>query len=313
MDRTVAAITRLLSTLAGAMILILAAAVPAQGPGSLGPEAVNSRGADPGLIWTDPIIRSLTPDRGPLDGGTTVAIAGTNLAAVTEVIFGTAGAGAITAISDRLIEVTAPTLTVNPEVRTSIERISLRHQHGELSSDFTYTYTGQRPAVVRMEPSRGSLAGGTLVTFTGNGLAQVTDVIFGDSSPGEILDASPTRLEVYAPPGRARGPVSVTLLGLGGLSLQAPPFTYINRLPVLTSISPQSGSIRGGTRVEISGRRLAGVRSVRFGSIKAPILSISSTLIIVRTPPGMGVVPVTITTPNGSDVLPSAFDYQASG
>lgn len=312
MDRTVAAIMRVLIILAGATILILAAALPAQGPYSRRPTAVDPAGMVPGLISADPVIRSLTPDRGPIDGGTTVAIAGTNLAAITEVIFGTAGAGTITSISNSLIEVTAPTLTVHPDVRTSIERIFLRDLHGESSTDFTYTFTGQRPAVIRMEPSRGSLAGGTLVIFTGNDLAQVTDVIFGDGSPGEILDVSSTRVRAYAPPASARGPVSVTLLGLGGFSLQAPPFTYVNRLPVITSIAPQGGPVAGGTRVEISGRRLAGVRSVRFGSTKAPILSISSTTVIVRTPPGVGNVPVTITTAHGSDVLRSAFAYQRS-
>lgn len=310
MDRAVAAIPRLLVILAGAAILMLAAAVPAQGPGLPRPADVDPAGSRPGSPVPDPVIRGLTPDSGPLDGGTTVSITGAHLATVAEVIFGTAGAGTITSISDGLIEVISPTLVVNPDVRTSTERISLRNPQGELSTDFTYTFTGQRPAVIRMEPSRGSLAGGTLVTFTGNGLAQVTDVIFGDGSPGEILDVSPNRLSAYAPPGKARGPVSVTLLGLGGFSLQAPPFTYVNRRPVLSGITPQSGSLAGGTRVEITGRRLAGVRSVRFGSRTAPILSASANLVIVRTPPGLGIVAVTITTGNGSDVLRSAYAYR---
>lgn len=312
MDRTVAAIARLLVILAGAGILILAAATAVQGPGLRSPAVMVPGGSDIDPTPATPDMRGLTPDSGPLDGGTTVAIIGTHLATVTEVVFGAAGAGTIISISDRSIEVLTPSLTVNPDVRTSTERISFRTSQVELPTEFTYTFTGRLPEVIRMEPSRGSLAGGTLVTFTGNGLAQVTDVIFGDGSPGEIVDGSPTRLSVYAPPGKERGPVSVTLLGLGGFSLEAPPFTYVNRTPVLTGISPGIGSRAGGTRVEMSGRRLAGVRRVSFGSSRAVILSRSATLVIVRTPPGVGTVHVEITTGNGSDVLRSAFTYQGS-
>ena len=58
--------------------------------------------------------------------------------------------------------------------------------------------------------------------------------------------------------------------------------------PVVTGISPSSGSIAGGTSVTISGSNLASATAVTFGSIAATIVSNTATQIVALSPAGTG-------------------------
>lgn len=72
-------------------------------------------------------------------------------------------------------------------------------------------------------------------------------------------------------------------------------------LPLVTSISPMSGSTAGGTRVTISGSNLSGVSAVKFGSASASSFkALSATSVEAASPAGSGVVDVTVTTGGGT-------------
>ena len=86
--------------------------------------------------------------------------------------------------------------------------------------------------------------------------------------------------------------------------------------PVITSISPTSGPIAGGTTVTIDGSNLFGAAYVFFGNTQAVSFSIVSSTEIQATSPAesAGTVNVTVTTPGGTSATSSAdqFTYQAS-
>lgn len=65
-------------------------------------------------------------------------------------------------------------------------------------------------------------------------------------------------------------------------------------------ISPNQGSISGGTTVTITGINLVGALSVHFGDQLATITANTPTSITVVNPPGNGVVDVTVTTNGGT-------------
>lgn len=65
-------------------------------------------------------------------------------------------------------------------------------------------------------------------------------------------------------------------------------------------IFPNQGSISGGILVTITGVNLANAKSVHFGNKLAVITTNTPTSIIVRNPPGSGVVTVTVTTNGGT-------------
>ena len=74
-------------------------------------------------------------------------------------------------------------------------------------------------------------------------------------------------------------------------------------------MSPDSGSIAGGTTLAITGTGLAGATGVRFGGAAAAITADSGTQITVTSPPGTGTVTITVTTPAGTSQTTAAGHY----
>ena len=70
--------------------------------------------------------------------------------------------------------------------------------------------------------------------------------------------------------------------------------------PTISSVSPATGPLAGGTSVTITGNNLAGPSAVNFGSTPAAsYVANSSTSITAVSPPGTGSVDITVTTPIG--------------
>ena len=88
--------------------------------------------------------------------------------------------------------------------------------------------------------------------------------------------------------------------------------------PVVTGVSPASGSVTGGNRVTVAGSGFTGATGVSFGPAAASGLSVTSdTELTVTSPPAQaaGTVDVTVTTPAGPSTSSPAgqFTYQAAG
>ncbi len=80
--------------------------------------------------------------------------------------------------------------------------------------------------------------------------------------------------------------------------------------PVVSGVSPSSGSSAGGTSVSITGANFAGATAVRFNGTAAGFAVNSSTSITATTPAGsVGTVNVTVTTPAGTSATSGADDY----
>jgi IPT/TIG domain len=147
-----------------------------------------------------------------------------------------------------------------------------------------------------VSPSSGTTGGGTAVTLTGTNLSGATGVSFGGAA-GKVTADSGTQITVTSPAGT--GTVNITVTTPGG-SAGAGTFTYMTPAPVVTALSPSSGTTAGGTAVMISGTNLGGA-TVSFGGAAAKIAADSGTQITVTSPPGSaGAVIVTVTTPGGT-------------
>jgi hypothetical protein len=150
-----------------------------------------------------------------------------------------------------------------------------------------------------MSPDSGSIAGGTIVSITGTGLAGATGIRFG-AAPAVITADSSTQVTVTSPPGK--GTADITVITPAGTSkpTAAGHYTYTAPRPAVTGVSPDGGTTAGGTTVSITGTGLAGATGVRFGAAAAVITTDSSTQITVTSPPGTGTVTITVTTPAGT-------------
>jgi endonuclease/exonuclease/phosphatase family metal-dependent hydrolase len=83
--------------------------------------------------------------------------------------------------------------------------------------------------------------------------------------------------------------------------------------PMLTSIDPATGPVRGGTAVDLVGTQFSAGATVSFGGVNAPVLSrTGSTGIRVSAPAGTvvgQVVDVTVSQTGGTSTLMNAYTY----
>jgi len=170
-----------------------------------------------------PAVTVVSPSGGPLGGGTSVTVTGTNFTGATAVDFGsTPGTGIVVNGGGTSLTVTAPAGvagTVDVTVTTPSGTSATNPADG-----FTYFVV---PTVTRVSPATGPGTGGTTVTVTGTNLVGASAVDFGFNPASHVVVASPTSLTATAPSG-SPGFVDVTVTTPGGTSATgtADRFTY---------------------------------------------------------------------------------------
>jgi microcystin-dependent protein len=235
-----------------------------------------------------PQLFRLAPTVGAATGGTKVKLTGHNFTAGAVVSFGTVAASQVTVVSSDQLEVVTPAGTgVVPVTVTTANGTSLI----DANTEFNYG-----PSVSSVSPSFGPLAGGTVVTLTGENFAAGATVSFGGNA-GTNVQAIGNKLTVVAPAGTGTVPVSVTVNNVTSPASQQGTFDYG---PRITSISPNAGSPAGGNKVIISGTNFNGSETVMFGSTQATITLATTIFLQVMAPPGTGTQQVVVTGAGGS-------------
>lgn len=157
------------------------------------------------------------------------------------------------------------------------------------------------PAVTGLSSSHGNPPGGETVTITGVNFEEVSGVSFGTAPAASYEVLSPTTIEAVAPSGV--GNVNVSVSTPAGTSRPFPENEY-SYGPVVSGVSPDYGSPKGGTSVTISGVNLLGATSVDFGGKPAASFEVTSPGTIVAVTPNSGGyggrLDVTVTTPGGT-------------
>ena len=170
--------------------------------------------------------------------------------------------------------------------------------------------SGTAPTVTGVSPNSGSTMGGTPVTITGTNFASGATVAFAGTAATNVAVINSTTITAYTPAGvSGAATVTVTIIAQNG-SL-AGGFTYIG-VPAISGISPNTGSVGGGTAVTIAGTNFSSGATVTFGGAAAAnVVVVNSTTITATTPSGSaGTVTVTVTNPDGqSGVLSGGFTY----
>jgi hypothetical protein len=201
------------------------------------------------------------------------------------------------------------------------------------SSADQFTYAEPLPFVQAVSPRNGPAAGGTAVTITGERFTGATAVKFGSDNATSFKVESDTTITAVSPAytgGSASVYVSVTTpKGTSepqGSSILPP--SYFRYEPVVTSVTPNTGSPAGGTSVTIQGRAFESVRgpdefspfvkSVKFGSTSATSFEVHKEVlpgeepyVTAVAPAGTGTVDVTVETYAGTSPTSSAdlFSY----
>lgn len=162
-------------------------------------------------------ISSIVPSSGPIDGGNTVIVNGTNFFSTTQVFFN-GQPGTVTFISSHQLSVIVPALVLTGELHATSTAfsqpvdITLNNPDGQ-STVFSseYTYTEADATVTTISPNIGPTAGGTSITITGTNLMNATSVALGDNEVTDITVNDAGTTITLNTPSHAAGAVDVII------------------------------------------------------------------------------------------------------
>ena len=272
--------------------LVIVAGLTVVGVGTIG-----TAGAASAPKAKVPSVKSISPEHGPVTGGTLVDIHGKNFGGVSAVTFGSTPSASVTAVNQGEVVAEAPAGTGTVDVTVTTPSGT----SATLTADqFTYVTT---PSIQRVGPRAGTTLGGNRVTIVGAGFTSASAVTFGSVAATSFTVESDQEILAVSP-AESAGSVDVTVTAPSGTSPIDPAdvYGYSLRVPTVTSVAPDSGGASGGTAVTISGRLFQHSSAVDFGATPATSFTVvdSKTITAVAPPGTPGTVDVTVTNESGT-------------
>jgi hypothetical protein len=178
-----------------------------------------------------------------------------------------------------------------------------------------FTYTLPAPVVNTISPDNGSTAGGTTVKIFGQYFNNATAVTIGGAAATSVsVSSDGTQITAVTAAHAAGSGLNVQVTTPSGNSAPNTFYTYGIPAPTVSSVSPNTGGIGGGTSVTITGTFFTGATSVTFGGAAATNVTVNSdTQITAKTPAhAAGFVDVAVTTANGTGTGTNLYSYNAS-
>lgn len=259
-----------------------------------------------------PTITALSQTASPLSGGVTVTLSGTGFATATTLSFGALATVSFSIVNDSQIRFTVPAST-SPGFAT----LTLATANGSASSASAFRYLAA-PTLLTNSPTLVTTLGGSIINLLGTGLASTTTLYVGDSTASFVV-VSDTMLR-FSTAQTAAGIVNVSVQTAGGHATlsQALTFTSSSIAPVVSGLSPSSGSILGGFVVTLFGQNFSGNYSTPISVLVDGVAVTSLTILEDGTltflvPAGRagGAVDLIVSTGGGSRVMAGAFSYVA--
>jgi IPT/TIG domain len=267
----------------------------------------------------DPTIDSVSPTSGIV--GAPLMITGANFDAGTGAFFG--GFGQImTWASVTGFTGTTLSLTV-PPMGPGTYHVSVQEAPSGPAStlDNAFTVNVSPPTITgNCTPVSGPGDGGTVVLIPGTGFTGFTGVTIDGAPAANTSLVSDTQVRATIPQtvwaGNFPHSCAVVVQHPLGNASRTGGFLYMNPpSPTFTSIVPANGPEEGGTAVTVTGSGFSGLvpaTGVMFGPTYATgVVPISATQFTCVSPPGVGVVDLSITSTNGTLIVPAAFTYDA--
>lgn len=303
-------------------------------PNAPGPVRVSVVNYDSGIGYIDngytyvqskPVINSITPPKSNVNGTTHVIVLGSDFAMPLYDGDKLLRAGAAVYIDDK--EVTDVTVVDSGEIKFiapiqgDIGKKTLKIVNpdgGIATADIEYVSPVSNPVIYEVDPPKGSIDGGTTVTIYGNDFRDKVEVYF-EGIEATVVSNTANAIVVKTPAGDPKKlniPIAVTVYNVddGASSTLEGAFTYVKTgtSPKITSVTPNTGSTRGGETVTIKGDNFKTGLTVYFGDTKAQNAYVQDyKTIIVKTPQHQeGRVDVRVLNPDFSDaVMAGGFTF----
>ncbi len=180
------------------------------------------------------------------------------------------------------------------------------HAVAEASGFHTYRPVPAPTISFTSRPSVSS-AGGQYLEVIGTSFKNVQSVVFS----GQVVQhqvESPTAISFTTPRTSSTTATIVVTTASGTATTSLP--VYVPVAPRIDSVSPVSGTWRGGTRVTLSGANFSDVIRVDIGGVEAEIDVLNETEIEVIAPPGrVGLSDVRVVAPVGTTTASRSYRY----
>ena len=254
-------------------------------------------------------ITSISPNNGPIIGGTVITITGTGFVNGAGIKINDVPAISVIWISSAQITAVTPAgsssggkdVTVsNPDSGTEVASLGFRYN----------------PVVISVNPTGGAISSGTAITITGIGFVNGAMVKINEVAASNIIWNSITQLTATTPSNTTSGGAKdVKVINPDtGSGVLTSGYSYG---PVVTSVSPVAGATRGGYSITLTGAGFMVSPLVTIGGIEASGVTVVSDTFITAIVPAQasaGVKNITVTNTNGmADTLTAAFTAQGSG
>lgn len=242
-----------------------------------------------GFTYVDaPAVDFVRAPTGPLAGGNVVEIGGRDFHEPLTVMIGGQPLGSPRVIDERRLTGVVPAAASEGPVDVSVSTT-----YGTGTRDGAYTYLADLgPGALELltvSPGVGRLSGGEVAMLVGKGLAPAETLIvrFGDREARVLqVDSATHTAIVETPAGAAAGVVDVSVEQGGARATLAGAFRYRADVRV-TSVSPASGPVEGGTAIEVSGEGFLPGLELRLGALSAAAVEVvDGRTIRALTPPG---------------------------
>ncbi|XP_071984334.1 plexin-B1 isoform X2 [Engystomops pustulosus] len=223
-----------------------------------------------------PLIHSIEPLSGPVDGGTRVTITGSNLGQKLEDILDRVTVANIPCKVDiRKYEISSSIVCVAGKSWSERPGHVLVEVPGGLHGISTQVFTYQNPVLSSFFPSRGPKSGGTRLTVTGSKLltGRPSDirVFIGDIPCYISSEIQENHLECLTGPSNATTDFRVTIwYGEQVFSFPDAAFTYTAD-PNITSASPAKSFFSGGRLLLVYGQNLDVVQAPKIRVTISPM------------------------------------------
>ncbi len=269
--------------------------------------------ADPLVDSTVVITANVTLDGQPVPNGTAVEFSSNN-GTFTDTLASTTIRTTTNGVASATLTAATPgatriTATVNNVTRTVDVTFRAR--------PVTPPVPGTAPSIQSITPSIGRPSGGQTIRITGTNFIGPVKVLFdvGGAAPveGFVVSRTDTQIEVITPPvnlgaGQELASRVIVITRAGSTNEQSVDvtdgFTFRNEqlTPRISTATPNSGPILGGTLVSIIGDGFQAPAQVLFGNAEARVVQVGFTEIIVEAPAARD------TSPNGSGVVTGPVD-----
>jgi hypothetical protein len=278
------------------------------------PGGVNTLSNGFKVIQALPVITSIEPDQGRQGETLNLTITGSNFSGVSAIQFGAGiSVNSFNLLSSGQISVN---ITIVSDTEAGSRDISVTTPGGSQTLSNGFTVKQAQPLITSVSPDSGNRGAALTVTLNGENLDGATSVGFGagiEVTGFTGISSMQLLVNLIISSDAATGFKDISVTTPGGSYTLPGSFTIKQELPLITSLSINSGNQGATMNINIGGDNFIGMGGINFGSgilvnsftvLGSNQLSVNITIL---SDAAVGTRDVSVTTPGGTYILPGGF------